>query len=125
MNILISNNKDAPIYEQIYEQIKNAILDNKVGYDEPLPSIRNLAKDLKVSVITTKRAYTELENDGYITTVPGKGSYVAKLNENLISEYYLTELEKAIKTVMELNKHCKLNKREIIEIMETMEKEVE
>ena len=125
MNILISNNKDAPIYEQIYEQIKNAILDNKVGYDEPLPSIRNLAKDLKVSVITTKRAYTELENDGYIITVPGKGSYVAKLNENLISEYYLTELEKAIKTVMELNKHCKLNKREIIEIMETMEKEVE
>jgi GntR family transcriptional regulator len=125
MNILISNNKDAPIYEQIYEQIKNAILDNKVGYDEPLPSIRNLAKDLKVSVITTKRAYTELENEGYIITVPGKGSYVAKLNENLISEYYLTELENAIKTVMELNKHCKLNKREIIEIMETMEKEVE
>jgi GntR family transcriptional regulator len=125
MNILISNNKDAPIYEQIYEQIKNAILDNKVGYDEPLPSIRNLAKDLKVSVITTKRAYTELENEGYIITVPGKGSYVAKLNDNLISEYYLTELEKAIKTVMELNKHCKLNKREIIEIMETMEKEVE
>lgn len=125
MNILISNNKDAPIYEQIYEQIKNAILDNKVAYDEPLPSIRNLAKDLKVSVITTKRAYTELENDGYIITVPGKGSYVAKLNENLISEYYLTELEKAIKTVIELNKHCKLNKREIIEIMETMENEVE
>ncbi|HKK95538.1 MAG TPA: GntR family transcriptional regulator [Anaerovoracaceae bacterium] len=125
MNIVISNNKDAPIYEQIYEQIKNEILQNRIGADESLPSIRNLAKDLKVSVITTKRAYTELENDGYILTVPGKGSYVANLNENLINEYYLTELEKSLKEAIKLNKYCKLNKDEIISLIETLEKEVE
>jgi len=124
MNILISNNKDAPIYEQIYEQIKNEILENKISKDEPLPSIRNLAKDLKVSVITTKRAYTELENEGYIITVPGKGSYVANLNQNLINEYYLTELEKSLKEVVEINKFCKLSKEELIDIIDSFEEDL-
>lgn len=77
MNILISNCNDKPIYEQIYTQIRNQILSGALPPGQALPSIRALAKDLRVSVITTKRAYEELEKAGYLYTVPAKGSYVA------------------------------------------------
>ena len=80
MNIVISNKDDRPIYEQITAQMKNMILSGKLEEGSQLPSIRALAKDLRISVITTKRAYEELERDGFIITVAGKGSYVAENN---------------------------------------------
>ena len=77
MDIIISNSVDTPLYEQVKEQIKNKIVANELKAGELLPSIRSLAKDLRISVITTKNAYDELEKEGYVETIPGKGTYVA------------------------------------------------
>ena len=93
MNIIISNANDKPIYDQISQQIKTAILSGELSPGQALPSIRSLAKDLRVSVITTKRAYEELEKGGYLHTVPGKGCYVAEKNTQLVREGYLTQIE--------------------------------
>lgn len=84
MLIFINNKNGVPIYDQIYSQIKTEIINGGLKEDSPLPSIRNLAKDLRISVITTKRAYEELEKEGFIYTVPGKGSFVAGKNTELI-----------------------------------------
>ena len=84
MNILINNTNGTPIYDQIYSQIKAQIINGSLKEDEMLPSIRSLAKDLHISFITTKRAYEELERDGFIYTVPGKGCFVAKRNRELL-----------------------------------------
>ncbi len=89
MNIILSNTSSSPIYEQIAEQIKALIISGKLAPDSPLPSMRLLAKELRVSLITTKRAYEELERGGYIRTVTGKGSFVAGLNTDLIREEQL------------------------------------
>ena len=86
MDIIISNTNGVPIYEQIKEQLKNKILNNELKSGELLPSIRVLAKDLKCSVITTKNAYTTLENEGFIKSIPSKGFYVANINKELILE---------------------------------------
>ena len=80
MQLLIDNKSGTSIYEQIYTQIKDQIIGGALGEDDPLPSIRNLAKDLRISVITTKRAYEELEREGFLYTVPGKGCFVAPKN---------------------------------------------
>ena len=84
MDIIISNSVDTPLYEQVKEQIKNKIVANELKAGELLPSIRSLAKDLRISVITTKNAYDELEKEGYVETIPGKGTYVANKNTELI-----------------------------------------
>jgi Predicted transcriptional regulators len=86
MNIIISNISRDPIYEQITNQVKDNIVRGNISAGELLPSIRNLAKELKISVITTKRAYEELEREGFIETVPGKGSYVSSQNKELLKE---------------------------------------
>ncbi|NLM76261.1 MAG: GntR family transcriptional regulator [Clostridiaceae bacterium] len=86
MRIIISNASDKPIYEQIAEQIKTHIINGELSEAEMLPSIRKLAKELRISVITTKRAYEELERDGYIVSVPGKGSFVSAQNKELLKE---------------------------------------
>ena len=93
MKIIISNVKNQPIYEQIYEQIKNLIITEELKAGEMLPSIRGLAKDLRISVITTKRAYDELEKDGFINSVAGKGCFVAEKNLELIKEENLKKVE--------------------------------
>ncbi|EKN69016.1 GntR family transcriptional regulator [Schinkia azotoformans] len=93
MNIIISNSSDEPIYMQIVEQIKEQIVRGELAESQPLPSIRNLAKELKISVITTKRAYDELERDGYIVTVAGKGSYVAEMNKEMLRETKIKMVE--------------------------------
>ena len=80
MNVFIDNKRGAPIYDQIYSQIKAQIINGELKEDEALPSIRNLAKDLRISVITTKRAYDELEREGFIYTLPAKGCFVAPKN---------------------------------------------
>ncbi|MBP3040827.1 GntR family transcriptional regulator [Bacillaceae bacterium Marseille-Q3522] len=93
MNIIISNASDEPIYIQIVNQLKEAIVKGELVEAEPLPSIRNLAKELKISVITTKRAYDELEKEGFIETVAGKGSFVAAINKEMLRETKLKIVE--------------------------------
>lgn len=108
MNIIISNTCQDPIYEQIARQIKNQIMRGDLRGGEALPSIRNLAKELQISVITTKRAYEELERDGYITTVPGKGSFVAGQNRELLRELRLKVVEEKLAEAVDAGKQIEL-----------------
>lgn len=96
MDIILSNMGDKPIYEQIYEQIRGAVLRGELQEGDALPSIRALARDLRISVITTKRAFDDLERDGFICSVQGKGSFVAPFNAELKREERLKELEKCL-----------------------------
>ncbi len=123
MNILIRNANNQPIYEQIYSQIKNAIISANLKEGEALPSIRNLAKDLRISVITTKRAYDELEKDGYIHTVAGKGSFVAEQNLEFLRESHLKEIEEHMQKILYLSLSCKLTSEELIEMFTLIIKE--
>lgn len=117
MYIFIDNKSGQPIYEQIYSQIKQQIINETLKQDEMLPSIRNLAKDLKISVITTKRAYEELERDGFIYTVAAKGCFVAAKNIELLKEEQLRKIEKYIEDIFHLAAGCSLTKEDIIEMI--------
>lgn len=123
MNIIISNANNQPIYEQIYVQIKSSIISGELKEGDLLPSIRNLAKDLRISVITTKRAYDELEKDGYIYSVAGKGSYVAEKNTELLREVHLREIEEHIRSIIKLAPSCNLQIDDIIEIVRVISEE--
>ena len=117
MDILISNASDRPIYDQIYTQIRAHILAGALEPGQSLPSIRALAKDLRVSVITTKRAYDELEKEGYVNTVPGKGCYVANQSPALVREAYLTRVEEHLSQAVELAAGCGLSRGELEELL--------
>lgn len=117
MNILIDNKSGAPIYDQIFSQIKNQIISGALEEDTMLPSIRGLAKDLRISFITTKRAYEELEKEGFIYTLPGKGCYVAPKNIELLREENLKKIEEYIDEVVRLAASCNLSKQDIIEMV--------
>ena len=117
MNILIDNKSGTPIYEQIYSQIKSQIISGALKQDELLPSIRGLAKDLCISFITTKRAYEELEREGFIYTLPAKGCYVAPKNIELLREENLKKIEEYIDEIVKLAVSCNLSKQEIIEMV--------
>ena len=117
VNILIDNKSGAPIYDQIYSQIKSQIISGALREDEILPSIRGLAKDLRISFITTKRAYEELEKDGFIYTLPGKGCYVAPKNVELLREENLKKIEEHIDEIVRLAASCNLSKKDIIEMV--------
>ena len=123
MNILINNTNGTPIYDQIYSQIKAQIINGSLKEDEMLPSIRSLAKDLHISFITTKRAYEELERDGFIYTVPGKGCFVAKRNRELLREEMLKEIEEHLARILELASSCSLGIDEIKEMIDLMMEE--
>lgn len=123
MNIFIDNKSNSPIYEQIFTQIKNHIITGVLQEDAPLPSIRNLAKDLRISVITTKRAYDELEHSGFIYTVAGKGCFVAPKNLELLKEENLKSIEEHMQEIAKLAKISKLNKNDIIEMLNLILKE--
>ncbi len=114
MNIFIDNRGGTPIYTQIYNQIKDQIFTGTLQPESPLPSIRTLAKDLRISVITTKRAYDELEKEGYIYTVPGKGCFVAEKNLDLEREGSLRRIEEAMDEIRALSVSCGLGKEEIL-----------
>ncbi|MBO4399216.1 MAG: GntR family transcriptional regulator [Lachnospiraceae bacterium] len=101
MNILINNSSGQPLYEQIEEQIKSQILSGELSEGDALPSMRVLAKDLKISIITTKRAYEDLERDGFIVSVTGKGSFVKGLNSEFVRESMLFEIEEMLEKVAE------------------------
>lgn len=120
MNILISNSSDSPIYEQIVEQIKAQVMQGIIKEGELLPSIRNLAKELSISVITTKRAYEELEKCGFIETVRGKGSYVAPQNKELIKEHKLKDIELKLSEVVKQSKLIGIKLEELYEILKVL-----
>ena len=117
MNILIDNKSGEPIYNQIYSQIKNQIISGELKEDEMLPSIRGLAKDLRISFITTKRAYEELEKEGFIYTLPAKGCYVAPKNVELLREENLKKIEEHIEQIAKLADSCNLSRDDIIEMI--------
>ena len=123
LNIIISNASNQPIYDQIYNQIKGLILSGKLSEGEALPSIRMLAKDLRISVITTKRAYDELEKEGYIYTVAGKGCFVAERNLELVREENLSKIEAYMQKISELAAVCNLSKEDIIEMFTIITKD--
>lgn len=108
MNIVISNSSGEPIYEQISIQFKNLIFNGDLLEGEALPSIRSLAKDLKISVITTKRAYEELENEGFIYTLPGKGSYVSAQNMEILREKRIKFIEDKLSEAVDASKLIEL-----------------
>lgn len=109
MNIVISNSSGQPIYDQISSQIKSMILSGQLKEGDALPSMRFLAKELRISVITTKRAYEELERDGFILSVPGKGSYVAGKNLDFVREEQLRRIEERMQEIVELSVGCSLS----------------
>lgn len=123
MNIIISNANNQPIYEQIYVQYKNSIISGELSEGDTLPSIRSLAKDLRISVITTKRAYDELEKEGFINTVAGKGCYVAKKNIELIREENLKQIEEYMRKIVEIAPTCNLTNEEVLEMFSVIQKE--
>ncbi|WP_195987116.1 GntR family transcriptional regulator [Clostridium sp. D53t1_180928_C8] len=124
MDILISNSSPVALYEQIETQIKNQILNGNIKSGDPLPSIRSLAKELKVSIITTKRAYEELENEGFIETVVGKGTFVSGANSERLKEAAMAEMESRLEEVIISAKSLGLTLDECIEIFKSLYEEV-
>ena len=125
MQLYIDNRSGAPIYDQIYSQIKDAILSGQVTEGEALPSIRALAKDLKISVITTKRAYDELESEGFIYTLPGKGCFVAERSTELLREENLKKIEGHMQEIRRLASACRLTENELDEMWRLQKEEAE
>ena len=123
MDIIISNDSDKPIYEQITSQIKNQIMQGSLREGDALPSMRTLAKELRISVITTKRAYEELEKEGFIYTVAGKGSFVAPKNVELLREENLKKIEGYIQEIRKLAMPCGLSLEDIIEMFRILEED--
>lgn len=117
MDIIISNASGKPIYEQITAQIKNLILSGELHAGDALPSIRLLAKDLRISVITTKRAYDELERDGFIETVAGKGSFVSERDTQLVQEHRLREIESHLQAAVEIALQSAVSAEQLCEII--------
>lgn len=123
MKIAILNTAGIPIYEQIKEQVKAAIYSGELEEGEALPSIRQLARDLKISVITTTRAYTDLEQEGFIANVQGKGCYVKPKNRELIREQALRDIENSFTQAIGAAKNAQIEKSELIDIFECVAKE--
>lgn len=120
MNIVISNSGETPIYEQIVSQIKSAVIAGEVKPGDPLPSLRFLAKELRVSVISTKRAYEELEREGYITSVPGKGSFAAEINRELLQEEQYKRLEEHLNEAVDAARTAGISLEEMKGLLETL-----
>lgn len=123
MKLIISNRSSVPIYEQIKHQIKEAILSGELKEDSPLPSIRQLAKDLKISVITTTRAYSDLETEGYVINIQGKGCFVLPRNPELVKENATRNIESLFEKAIELSIRYDIPYEELIEILQTLYKE--
>jgi len=123
MEIIIRNTGEAPIYDQITRQIKGLILNGTLHEGETLPSMRALARDLRISVITTKRAYEELEREGFITTVPGKGCFVAPRNLELVREDALRRVEEYLTKAVEAAKTGGISREELTETLDILYQE--
>lgn len=114
MDLIIQNSSDEPIYQQMYNQIKDQILSGQLKKDDLLPSIRKLSKELKVSVITTTRAYTELEKDGYVTIVQGKGCYVNSIDNSILEERIYSEIEDNFSQILRAARLVDLSNEEVL-----------
>ncbi|MCI8513245.1 MAG: GntR family transcriptional regulator [Lachnospiraceae bacterium] len=123
MNITISNASGKPIYEQISEQIKAMVLSGELREGDALPSMRLLAKELRISVITTKRAYEELEREGFLISYTGKGSFIAGQNPELLREHKRREIEEHLGQAVELSRFCGVSEEEMVEILRMMYQE--
>lgn len=120
MDLFIDNKSGAPIYDQIYTQIKDQIIQGALQPDEAMPSIRGLARDLRISVITTKRAYEDLEADGFITTMPGRGSFVAPQNPALHREESLKQMEEHLQHAIDAARRGGITKNEVRETLDLL-----
>ena len=118
MKLIISNVSGVPIYEQIKQQVKAAILSGELKEEEALPSLRTLAKDLKISVLTVTRAFTELEQEGFVVTVHGKGSFVACANQELMLEEKKKEVEADLEKAIRKGRSCGMSNEEITELFQ-------
>jgi GntR family transcriptional regulator len=125
MRIILRNTDKAPIYEQIKEQIKEAILSDELKEGETLPSIRQLARDLQISVITTTRAYTDLEKEGFITLQQGRGCFVLPKNSEIVREQLLRKIEDNFTAAVNAAKIAKLSREELIAMLEFIVEEVQ
>ena len=123
LNLIISNNSDVPIDQQIKNEIINSIEDEQLKENEMLPSIRNLAKDLRISVLTVKKAYDELEQEAYIKTVQGKGTFVTPRSKELIREKQISLIEGHIEQIINIAKISDISKKEIIDLFNYMYEE--
>ena len=119
MNIQINNSSDAPIYLQIKNQIKTQIISGDLKVGEQLPSIRFLAKELRVSMLTAKRAFDELELDGFINSVQGKGNFVAAQNKELIREKYLKKIEEKLQEIVEFSEIARITNDELVQMLKS------
>jgi GntR family transcriptional regulator len=117
MDIILLNTADQPIYQQIKSQMITQILNGQLPEGEKLPSIRGLAKELKISVITTKRAYEELENEGFIDTVPGKGSFVSSRDRGMLRDRQLQEIQDRLKLIVEEGKKYDMSMDKMIHLI--------
>jgi len=120
MTILISNKSDQPIYEQIKDQIKREVLSGNLKNGAELPSIRKLAQELQVSVITTKRAYDDLEQEGFIESVGGKGTFISDQKEEFLKEKKMSKIEEILSEAVHLAKEYKVNENDLIEILKIL-----
>ena len=123
MQLYIDNRSGTPIYDQIYSQIKSQIISGDLQADDALPSIRGLARDLRISVITTKRAYDELEREGFLYTVPAKGCFVASRNVELLREENLRKIEDYMQKIQKLSVSCHLTDADLQEMWQLIQKE--
>jgi len=121
MRIVLSHQSGVPIYEQIKEQIKASVLSGELQENDLLPSIRQLARDLKVSVITTTRAYNDLELEGFLQTVPGKGCFVKRVDENFMRTHYIKETKAALSAAVRQGKMAGLTISELHKLLDEME----
>lgn len=120
MKIIISNSSSIPIYEQIKSSIINQIISGELVEDEMLPSIRSLASDIKISVMTIKKSYDELESEGYIKSIHGKGTFVAKRNTLLAMEQGKKDIENYIEKIISISKTLDISKKDIYDVFEYM-----
>lgn len=120
MIIKLSNNSDQPIYEQITDQLKQAILAGVLVTGDALPSIRALAKELKISVMTTKRAYADLERDGFIETIAGKGSYVSERNQDFLREELIRQIEVHLTKAVSISRLASMDQNELHELLDLL-----
>ena len=123
MQLYIDNRSGTPIYDQIYTQIKSQIISGDLQAGDALPSIRGLARDLRISVITTKRAYDELEREGFVYTVPAKGCFVAERNIELLREENLRKIEEHMQAIQALSASCHLTDQDLQTMWQLLQKE--
>ena len=123
MKIIVNNTSMQPIYEQIVEQIKGMIMQGQMQQEEMLPSVRTLSKDLRISALTVKKAYDTLEQEGFIVTVHGKGSFVAGVNQNLLLEEQKKEVERDLDAAIRKGKSCGMNDEDLRQLFDLLMEE--